>query len=143
MATMSAEASCKEEICPSNDPANILLGVTGSVAAVKVPELICRLMDKFGPKVSIKVVLTQGGKNFWEKASTYDVTHWNKVKHRLENAIEPQNRDEAVTESKIQVYCKYSISFLQYLDLSSTDSNLAQVYSYSLNDVTTTTFQQH
>ena len=96
---------------------NVLLGVTGSVAAVKVPELICRLRDRFGSppnnNISIKVVLTHGGQNFWEKASTYDAVHWNKIKDMLEPAAsvprQPQRQvcdDDANAKSKIQVYCK-------------------------------------
>jgi Flavoprotein len=109
-ATMSAEALLIED--RTNDSINILLGVTGSVAAVKVPELISRLLDRFGTKISIKVVLTQGGKNFWEKASTYDAAHWNKVQHLLEHAFESKERDETMTKSKIQIYCKCFSSYL-------------------------------
>ena len=47
---------------------NILLGITGSVAAVKGPELALRL-SKFA---NVKVVLTKHGKRFWDLASTYD-----------------------------------------------------------------------
>lgn len=105
-AMMTAEVSLIDDRRLSNDSSNILLGVTGSVAAVKVPELISRLLDRFGPKISIKVVLTQGGKNFWEKACTYDATYWNKVQYLLEHAFELEQQDEAMAKSKIQVYCK-------------------------------------
>jgi phosphopantothenoylcysteine decarboxylase len=47
---------------------HILLGVTGSVAAVKAPELAVRL-SKLG---TVKVLLTRGGGNFWSKAATYN-----------------------------------------------------------------------
>ena len=105
---MSGLASLKGGRHPVGDTSNILIGVTGSVAAVKVPELICRLLDKFGPKIAIKLVLTQGGKNFWEKASTYDAVHWNKMQHLLERECDIRQQDEAKINTKIQIYCKIS-----------------------------------
>jgi phosphopantothenoylcysteine synthetase/decarboxylase len=98
-----------EERHPLNDTCNILLGVTGSVAAVKIPELISHLLDKFGSKIAIKVVLTEGGKNFWEKASTYDAMHWNKIQQFLERSSTHRQINEATTASKIQVYCKWCL----------------------------------
>jgi phosphopantothenoylcysteine synthetase/decarboxylase len=98
-----------EERHPLGGKCNILLGVTGSVAAVKVPELISQLLDTFGSTIAIKVVLTQGGKNFWEKASTYDAVHWSKIQHLLERESTSRNSDEAMSNSKIQIYCKYSV----------------------------------
>ena len=47
---------------------NILLGITGSVAAVKGPELALSLSEF----ANVKVVLTKHGKRFWDLASTYD-----------------------------------------------------------------------
>ena len=44
----------------------ILLGITGSVAAVKGPEIALRLARDSG--MDVKVILTRGGQNFWEKA---------------------------------------------------------------------------
>lgn len=51
----------------------ILLGVTGSVAAVKGPELACQLA-RDGSDVC--VLLTRGGENFWTKAGEYDPQSW-------------------------------------------------------------------
>lgn len=51
----------------------ILLGVTGSVAAVKGPELACKLARE-GHDVC--VLLTRGGENFWTKAGEYDPQSW-------------------------------------------------------------------
>lgn len=61
---------------------HILLGVTGSVAAVKAPELVIELIEKL--KVHVKVLLTQGGKNFWTKAAQYDPDSWKKLNHLLQ-----------------------------------------------------------
>ena len=105
---MSAAISSIEENRLLGSTKNILLGVTGSVAAVKVPELISRLLDRFGPNISIKVVLTQGGRNFWEKASTYDPAHWKRIQHLLELESAPGQQYEAMTNAKIQLYCKCS-----------------------------------
>ena len=115
VSTIDSQDNCSSDT-GSSRRINVLLGVTGSVAAVKVPELICRLRDRFGSppnnNISIKVVLTHGGQNFWEKASTYDAVHWNKIKDMLEPATsvpQPQGHvcdDEANAKSKIQVYCK-------------------------------------
>lgn len=103
---MSGVSSSLEERHPHGVACNILLGVTGSVAAVKVPELISRLLDTFGPHISIKLVLTQGGKNFWEKAPTYNAVHWNKIKHLIEQESALRSDAQANMRSKIQVYCK-------------------------------------
>ena len=48
----------------------VLLGVTGSVAAVKAPEIAVRLVTECNAQV--KVLLSAGGSNFWEKAKDYD-----------------------------------------------------------------------
>lgn len=50
----------------------VLLGVTGSVAAVKAPELVVQLCQF----ATVKVVLTSGGRNFWDKAIGYDSAAW-------------------------------------------------------------------
>lgn len=47
---------------------NILLGISGSVAAVKGPELALSLSEF----ANVKVVLTKHGKRFWDLAATYD-----------------------------------------------------------------------
>mmetsp|Transcript_7246 Transcript_7246/g.15701 ORF Transcript_7246/g.15701 Transcript_7246/m.15701 type:complete len:251 (-) Transcript_7246:440-1192(-) len=49
---------------------NILLGVTGSVAAVKSPEIALRLREDLN--ADVRVLLTAGGANFWEKAAEYN-----------------------------------------------------------------------
>jgi Flavoprotein len=77
---------------------HILLGVTGSVAAIKAPEIICSLIEAFGPKVSVKVMLTRGGGNFWDKAAAYDATYWSKM---LEWTRQPS---QTLHSPSVQVY---------------------------------------
>lgn len=55
----------------------VLLGITGSVAAVKGPEIAVRLRQE--ANVDVKVLLTQGGHNFWTKAREYDSHYWNEL----------------------------------------------------------------
>ena len=51
----------------------ILLGITGSVAAVKGPELASKLAREGN---DVCVLLTRGGENFWTKAGEYDPQSW-------------------------------------------------------------------
>ncbi len=55
-------------------PPQILLGITGSVASIKGPELALSLARSLRAKVI--VVLTSGGTNFWYKAKDYNETKW-------------------------------------------------------------------
>lgn len=87
---------------PNDNMYNILLGVTGSVAAIKVPEIICQLIDTFGAQAIIKVVLTQGGKSFWEKASTYDGIHWLEIQTYISH--EQDKAEVDATKPQVQVY---------------------------------------
>mmetsp|Transcript_47616 Transcript_47616/g.70894 ORF Transcript_47616/g.70894 Transcript_47616/m.70894 type:complete len:226 (-) Transcript_47616:1096-1773(-) len=52
----------------------LLLGVTGSVAAVKSPEIAVRLHKEL--RCDVIVLLTRGGENFWNKAKDYDPKNW-------------------------------------------------------------------
>jgi phosphopantothenoylcysteine decarboxylase len=54
----------------------ILIGVTGSVAAVKVPEL-CAELCKFA---QLKVVFTQSSRHFFERAADYNSAAWEEWK---------------------------------------------------------------
>lgn len=62
----------------------ILLGVTGSVAAVKCPELALKLVQDYD--MDVKILLTRGGSNFWTKASDYDKQSWTEIQHRLSSS---------------------------------------------------------
>jgi hypothetical protein len=102
----------------------ILLGVTGSVAAVKAPELAVRLHMMEFPhddddaanqddgRPDIRVLLTKGGENFWNKARTYDSFHWTLLnekllqsQHQQRNtatigAVEPMDDSKAKSDQK-------------------------------------------
>ena len=75
----------------------VLLGVTGSVAAVKAPELACRLIEECDAHV--KIVLSEGGRNFWEKAHEYDAIHW----QRLQDYLLVQSSTHDTTKNALQV----------------------------------------
>jgi phosphopantothenoylcysteine synthetase/decarboxylase len=73
---------------------HVLLGVTGSVAAVKAPEIALRLVQELLPQqndkevviVRVRVLLTTAAKHFWNQASEYDFTTWDKFqKYHYEN----------------------------------------------------------
>mmetsp|Transcript_27683 Transcript_27683/g.50280 ORF Transcript_27683/g.50280 Transcript_27683/m.50280 type:complete len:207 (-) Transcript_27683:171-791(-) len=64
-----------------NRKPRVLLGVTGSVAAVKAPELAVRLACEL--HCDVKVLLTKGGETFWSKAHEYDAPHWNDLQQIL------------------------------------------------------------
>jgi hypothetical protein len=85
----------------------ILLGVTGSVAAIKAPEIICKLIDAFKSNISIKVVLTKGGKNFWDKASIYDPKHWDQLQSYLQLDVKPQATQSTKATQVVKVYCTF------------------------------------
>jgi Flavoprotein len=63
----------------------ILLGITGSVAAIKGPELVVRLVEnatiqtRHNVTVEVRVLLTRGGKEFWSKAAEYDPLSWERL----------------------------------------------------------------
>jgi hypothetical protein len=68
----------------------ILLGVTGSVAAVKAPEVAVQLVTQCNAEV--KVVLSRGGKTFWDKAAEYDPASWKQLCELLQRVNENGNR---------------------------------------------------
>jgi hypothetical protein len=68
----------------------ILLGVTGSVAAVKAPEVAVQLVTQCNAEV--KVVLSRGGKTFWDKAAEYDPVSWKHLCELLQQVNENGNR---------------------------------------------------
>ena len=51
----------------------IIFAVTGSVAAVKGPEIAVRLADEF----DVHILFTQGGENFWRQGEKYNPRYWN------------------------------------------------------------------
>jgi len=75
----AAAAGTTKRRCP-----RILLGVTGSVAAVKAPEIAVRLQKEYD--ADVKILLTRGGENFWTKAAIYDPRHWSLLTEELESS---------------------------------------------------------
>eukprot|EP00592_Proboscia_alata_P007123 CAMPEP_0194355876 /NCGR_PEP_ID=MMETSP0174-20130528/3727_1 /TAXON_ID=216777 /ORGANISM="Proboscia alata, Strain PI-D3" /LENGTH=137 /DNA_ID=CAMNT_0039125329 /DNA_START=171 /DNA_END=584 /DNA_ORIENTATION=- len=80
------EGSSAKKIIKCPDPKSlnnsrkprILLGICGSVAAVKGPELAVKLSGIYGA-ADVRVLLTRGGVNFWGKTQEYDAKSWQKV----------------------------------------------------------------
>jgi hypothetical protein len=84
----------------------ILLGVTGSVAAVKAPEIAVRLVHEC--KAHVRVLLSAGGSNFWEKAKDYDKEYWDLCQHFINGGQTSDLADTITAESSpIQLYCTY------------------------------------
>jgi hypothetical protein len=72
---------------------HILLGVTGSVAAVKAPEIACRFIEEFDGDdycCEVKVLLSAGGLNFWEKSAEYDNKSWKKLQEQYLGEQKPR-----------------------------------------------------
>ena len=61
---------------------HVILGVTGSVAAVKAPEIALRLVVEQG--LAVKILLTQGGRHFWDQSQNYNGEIWSKFQACLE-----------------------------------------------------------
>ena len=68
------------------DKKKIILGITGSVAAIKGPELAIRLSKELD--AHILILLTNGGQNFWDKAQSYNPEAWN-LFSQLEEPFDP------------------------------------------------------
>jgi hypothetical protein len=83
----------------------ILLAVTGSVAAVKGPEIAVRLA--VGVNADVRVLLTKGGQNFWSKAEAYNKKYWGIMQDLMEQS---DLSDDAGKGEKgtISIYCKFS-----------------------------------
>ena len=54
----------------------ILLGVTGSVAAIKAPQIAIQLIETLD--CDVQIVLTHTGEVFWEQAGGYNEEAWKK-----------------------------------------------------------------
>ncbi|KAL7564780.1 hypothetical protein ACA910_021043 [Epithemia clementina (nom. ined.)] len=74
---------------------NILLGVAGSVAAVKAPEIaVCLCRDhpniNNNNNISIKILLTAGARNFWEQSRQYNEYWWAEMQKELDVSSSPR-----------------------------------------------------
>ena len=101
LSTMSTTAD------PSSTPQRrprVLLGVTGSVAAVKGPELAVRLTRDV--HCDVRVLLTAGGSNFWFKAQDYDPNNWKELEKCNVNDEESDSWEGKIhIHSELLPYC--------------------------------------
>jgi phosphopantothenoylcysteine synthetase/decarboxylase len=93
------ESSQHNNIIPPRPQNNILIGITGSVAAIKGPELAVRL----AANANVRILLTQGGANFWSKAKDYNATAWNQM---TELCQQSNNGNPNTARGGISIYCK-------------------------------------
>ncbi|GAX19908.1 phosphopantothenoylcysteine decarboxylase [Fistulifera solaris] len=80
----------------------ILLGVTGSVAAVKAPEIAIRLVRELNAHV--RVLLSAGGSNFWKKAEEYHKEYWDLCQDFINGAQPSDSPNTSIKEALIQLY---------------------------------------
>jgi phosphopantothenoylcysteine synthetase/decarboxylase len=83
----------------------VLLGITGSVAAVKGPELALRLARD--SRMDVRILLTRGGQNFWDKAVDYNKNIWDDLERIIQSSktiIEQGNEDDARNEGTIRIH---------------------------------------
>ncbi len=78
---------------------HVLLGITGSVAAVKGPEIAVRLVHEL--QAEVRILLTRGGRNFWTKAEAYHPDYWRECK-RLETSNSAANPKQEEIERQQQ-----------------------------------------
>ncbi len=71
----------------TNRRKRVLLGISGSVAAVKGPELALQLSreldDGSGVGADVAILLTHGGENFWQKSRDYNAKFWDECNNRI------------------------------------------------------------
>ena len=83
----------------------ILLGITGSVAAIKGPEIVVRLVKEL--QVNVRILLTQGGHNFWNKAEDYNPRVWKELDDLLlRSDLNGGNFDDDSGELQVFVHRK-------------------------------------
>lgn len=90
MAAESNELSPKRRRRP-----RILFAVTGSVAAVKGPEIAVRLVNELD--LDVRIMLTRGGENFWNKAKDYNQQHWDLLQELLKSSSETNPIDRQIS----------------------------------------------
>jgi len=68
----------------------ILLGVTGSVATVKIPQLALCLIEQL--HVDVRIVLTHGAQYFWNSSvKTYDPISWERLMNKWKKCQETKH----------------------------------------------------
>ncbi len=81
----------------------ILLAVTGSVAAIKGPELAVRLVLE--QDAVVRILLSRGGQNFWgDKAATYNPYYWNLLQSML-----CCDKEDDEHRTLISIYCERDV----------------------------------
>jgi len=96
----------------------LLLGITGSVAAIKGPELALQLSKELDAHVAI--LLTHGGENFWLKAKDYNPKIWVQYcefvangKSGIKNAGDDSHTVPSLPQDddprSIVMYCKFKV----------------------------------
>jgi len=77
----------------------IILAVTGSVAAVKGPEIAVRLVKELD--FDVRILLTRGGEFFWRNAKDYNKQYWNLLQDLLLSEEKIGNKNDEVNSSSI------------------------------------------
>ena len=90
MASTSNESSTKRR-----RRSRILFAVTGSVAAVKGPEIAARLVNELD--LDVRILLTRGGENFWSKAKDYDPHSWDALQALLKSSGETNDNGSRIS----------------------------------------------
>lgn len=96
--TSTVEASQQQQL-PRTTTTRIILGVTGSVAAVKAPEIALRLVQQqqqqqqeedssasvstSSPCWAVKILLSRGGRHFWDQSKHYNGKLWEQFERLL------------------------------------------------------------
>jgi len=104
----------------------VLLGVTGSVAAVKGPEIAVRLVRDL--QVDVRVLLTAGGLNFWSKAKEYNPAYWKELEKRVVDTKETGVVEDTGTEGRLYIHSESLMTCL----FSFSETRLASLPSCSL-----------
>lgn len=90
-----------------NHRPKVLIGVTGSVAAIKGPELAVRLATDLN--ANVRILLTHGGANFWTKSGAYNEKAWNEMTELCQEAgHSTSKKDDDRDGGTISIYCKYT-----------------------------------
>ena len=84
----------------------VLLGVTGSVAAVKAPEIALKILNLHHQRVALKILLTHGGRHFWDQAKIYNKEIWQKFEAVLSEESQKEEPRLILIGTFYSVYIK-------------------------------------
>ena len=124
IASVMGSTSTNDDICGSSDSVTsrrprILLGITGSVAAVKGPKLALRFAREVN--ADVRVVLTRTVERyFWKEGRavpSYDIESWrdfSSATSSVAKEVDGEDVDWRSSEGRISLHCACSRrSFLQ------------------------------